>query len=367
MPASEQADPVDVSVLVPVYNEARHIAETAARMCEQRLDASVEFLFVDGGSDDGTRQLLEEIERRDQRVRVLDNPARTIPVALNIGLRCARGEFIARMDAHTYYPPDYLARALERLRRGDATWVSGPALPRGFGRWSKRVELALGTWLGVGDANFRRMATDEFETYTGFTGMLRRSTLLGHGGWDEESAVNEDGELAARIRAAGGRIVCMPELRASYVPRDSLPSLARQYWRYGQYRARTSYLHPESMRISNLAAPALALALLLRLVGPRPIARLAGGGLAAYAVAVSAVTASSARRAPTGDAIALPLVFATMHIAWGMGFLVGSLRFGPPLEATALAVGLRRRPAASGSPPKTPPPAPASAAVADAP
>src|SRR5919202_4839125 len=108
------AAPVLASVLIPVLNEERHIRETVAAMQAQRVDGPVEFLFMDGRSDDATRAILDELAREDPRIRVIDNPGRGIPQALNVGLRHARGEYVARMDAHTHYPPRYLARGVER-------------------------------------------------------------------------------------------------------------------------------------------------------------------------------------------------------------------------------------------------------------
>src|SRR5215210_6436847 len=102
-------DGVDVSVLVPVRNEAAGIRETVAAMQAQRFPGRLEFLFVDGRSEDATRETLEELARDDPRIRLLDNPAREVTPALNIGLRAATGRYVARMDAHALYPPDYLA------------------------------------------------------------------------------------------------------------------------------------------------------------------------------------------------------------------------------------------------------------------
>src|SRR4051794_14724266 len=148
--------PVLASVLIPVLNEERHIRETVAAMQAQRADGPVEFLFMDGRSDDRTRAILEEISHEDPRVRVLDNPERRTAHGLNVGLAAARGEYVVRMDAHGIYPPDYIAAGVERLRRGDVDWVAGPAVPRGTGRWSRRVALALGTGLTtVGSRKWR--------------------------------------------------------------------------------------------------------------------------------------------------------------------------------------------------------------------
>jgi succinoglycan biosynthesis protein ExoA len=329
------AEAVDVSVLIPVRNEAAVLREVADAMRAQHFDGSFELLFVDGRSDDGSRAILEQLAAEDRRVRVLDNPARRTPQALNLALRAARGRVIARMDAHTRYPAGYLAAGVERLDRGGADWVSGPQLARGDGRWSRRVALALSTRLGTGGADFRHGADAEFEVDSGFTGMWLRETLERHGGWDEEWLNDQDFELAARIRQAGGRIVCVPAMAAEYIPRDSLRRLAEQYHRYGFYRVKTSLRHPGSLRRSHVLAPGLVLTAAAASAAPRPLRRAARAGLAAYAAAVLATSARELRSAPATDAAALPLVFATMHLAWGVGFLRGCATLGVPWRALA--------------------------------
>jgi glycosyltransferase involved in cell wall biosynthesis len=341
---------VDVSVLTPVLNEEEHIREVAAKMLAQRFDGTIEFLFIDGASEDRTVEILRELQRDDERVRILENPRRSTPVGLNIGLANARGAFIARMDAHTLYPEDYLARGVARLRRGGADHVSGPQLAHGEGTWSRRVALALETPLGRGGAEFRQPSNGEIEVDSGFTGVWPRSVLEAHSGWDEDWHNDQDSELAARIRGSGGRIVCLPEMGARYIPRDSLKALARQYWRYGVYRAKTSGAHPESMRRSHLLAPSLAVSLAAAILPLGRLRKLGRAAVALWCAAVVGVAMAEAWRADTtdldasvGDMAALPAVFGAMHLAWGFGFLFGCVRFGPPLRAFAY---LARRPRA---------------------
>ena len=252
---------VDVSVLTPVLNEEEHIREVAAKMLAQRFDGTIEFIFIDGDSEDRTAEILRELQRTDPRVRILQNPRRSTPVGLNIGLANARGAFIARMDAHTLYPEDYLARGVARLRRGGADHVSGPQLAHGDGTWSRRVALALDTPLGRGGAQFRAGLERRDR---GRQRLHRRLAALGARGARRlgRGLAQRSGLRAGRPHPrGGGRILCLPEMSAKYIPRDSLKALARQYWRYGVYRAKTSGAHPESMRRSHLLAPSLALSL----------------------------------------------------------------------------------------------------------
>jgi glycosyltransferase involved in cell wall biosynthesis len=310
-------------------------------MLSQRFDGTIEFIFIDGASNDRTAEVLREFARTDPRVRIFENPRRSTPISLNIGLAEARGAFIARMDAHTLYPEDYLARGVERLRRGGASHVSGPQLARGEGTWSRRVALALDTPLGRGGAQFRQANGGEIEIDSGFTGVWPRAVLEAHGGWNEDWHNDQDFELAARIRGSGGRILCLPEMGAEYIPRNSLSSLARQYWRYGVYRVKTSRAHPESMRRSHLFAPALAGAVAAALLPLGRVKQLGRQAVALWCAAIVGMAMVEAWRADRiveldatpGDVAALPAVFGAMHLAWGFGFLFGCVRFGPPVRA----------------------------------
>lgn len=327
---------VDVSVLTPVLDEESHIREAVAAMQAQEFDGTVEFLFMDGGSHDRTRAILEELAVEDPRIRVLDNPQRTTAYALNVGLAAARGRYVARMDAHAFYPRTYLASGVERLRRGDVAWVAGAAIPRGEGHWSRRVALALNSGLTTIGSRKWGEGQEEVELDTGvFAGVWARDTLDRYGGWNPEWPVNQDSELAARVLADGGRIVLLPAMAAEYVPRNSLGGLTRQYFRYGLYRAKTSRHHPGSLRRSHMLAPGLVAAALAAVAAPRPVALSARVALGAYATALVATSIRVAEPGRERDAAALPLVFAIMHGSWGAGFLASFAVNGPPIAALA--------------------------------
>ena len=330
---------IDASVLIPVLNEEPYIHAAVARMQAQRFGGTFELIFIDGGSEDRTKELLEEMALEDPRIRILDNPERRTPNALNIGLAAARGRLIVRMDAHTYYPDRYLSAGAKRLEAGDVAWVSGPQLATGVDKWSRRVALALSSPLGTGGAAFRRRSTGEIEVDSGFTGMWRRDCLERYGGWDVRWPVDQDFELAARMRADGLRIVCIPEMAAEYIPRNSLRRLAKQYWVYGRYRVKTSVAHPRSMRRSHVLPPGLALTVTAAALAPRPLRRVARLGIGIYLLALGYATVDVATPDNWRDAVTVPLVFACMHLAAGFGFLAGCLEYGPPIAALR---GLRR-------------------------
>jgi succinoglycan biosynthesis protein ExoA len=335
---------VDCSILVPVLNEERFIEAMVAAMRAQRFDGDLEFVFADGGSNDRTREILDELGREDPRIRVFCNPRGSVSSGLNVALREARGTWTARMDGHTVYPPDYVAHGIDRLQRGDSPWISGPQRAHGHNPVSRAIELALESPLGRGGS--KKWGGDgapgkEFDLDTGvFGGVWRRQTLLDYGGWDERWDKNEDSELAARFLRRGERLICLPSMSSDYAPRDTLRGLWRQYREYGRFRVLTARHHPASMRRSHLIAPALLLDVALT-VAPGRLGTLARLGCGVYVAALAASGLQTAKR--TGrpaDAVLVPAVLATMHGAHGVGELAGTAQYGPPWAALALAAGV---------------------------
>jgi succinoglycan biosynthesis protein ExoA len=321
------------AVLVPVLDEARHLERALATIGEQELDGELEILVIDGGSTDGSRDVVAAVAQSDGRIRVLDNPAGRTPNALNIGLHEARATYVVRMDAHAHYPRDYIARGIERLEQGDVACASGPQLPVGERPTSRAVALALQSPLGVGGARFRRHNAHEEDVDSGFCGVWRRDLLLELEGWDEDWPVNQDAELAARIRGRGGRIVCLPEMAAQYVTRPSLRALARQYWRYGQYRVKTAGRHPTGLRRSHVLPPGLV-AVVASSALPTRLVRPLRWALALYGAVLLAEGQRLARRdSSRGLGVRMTAALATMHLSWGLGFLEGCRRFGVPWRA----------------------------------
>jgi succinoglycan biosynthesis protein ExoA len=338
---------VDCSVLVPVFNEERYIESSVAAMCRQRFPGDIEFLFADGRSTDRTREMLEAMSREDPRIRVFDNPNRSVSSGLNVALRQARGRWVVRMDAHTEYPDDYIAVGVRRLEKGDTRWVSGPQVPKGSGRVSRAVTLALASKLGRGGSRKwgeeTEKSDEEWELDAGvFAGVWERSTLLEYGGWDERWPRNSDSEMAGRFLERGERLICVSRMGAEYAPRDSLRGLWRQYLAYGEYRVRTAGRHPRTMRASHLLAPAVVVDAAASLLAPRPLRRAARAGALLYAgVLAGAGVRALPRAQERSDALLVPVALALMHIGHGVGMIVGAARNGPPLGAIASVAGLR--------------------------
>ncbi len=311
-----------VTIAMPCLDEAGFVEACLRSVRAQTYPSDrLEILMADGGSTDGTREILARLAAEDPRIRVVDNPDRYQAPGLNRLLERAKGEVFVRMDVHCEYAPDYVAKCVEVLERTGADNVGGAQRCRGRSEFEKAVCAALGSPLGMGGAAYRSPDNEGFVD-TVFLGAFRRAALLRLGGWDPGAITNEDAELNQRLVDQGGRIYLSRVIVVHYTPRGSLPALARQYFRYGQGRARTLRKHGRFLTLRP-ALPFLALCTGLLLVVVLPWTNAA---LYAAALAVATVLGESIRvgwkggvRRVAAAALALP----TIVLAHGIGFAAG--------------------------------------------
>ena len=320
-----------VSVIVPCRNEERHL-----KACLDSIVATayphdrLEILVVDGGSQDGTRAIAES--HNGATIRVLSNPAGTAPAALNIGIQQARGDIVARMDAHATYPPEYLPRLVEALDMTGADNVGGvlETLAATDTAVARAIAAACSHPFGVGNSQFRIGARTNQWVDTVAFGCWRRQLFNWLGMFDEELVRNQDDELNHRLLARGGRILLVPSVTAQYYARETLGQVARMFYQYGHYKPLVARKVGRVMTARQLAPPALTLGLLVAAAFAPflPVARWLGGALAVvYGVAVLGAAVRLAPRLGFRAALATVLVFPLMHFGYGWGFLTGLLRW----------------------------------------
>ncbi len=325
-----------VSVIVPVLDEEQSLARCLEAIRTQDYPPErVEILAVDGGSTDRGPEILDRFAAGEPRCRRLDCPGQPVSGMLNAGIALATGEVIVRIDAHAFPAPDYIRTCVETLRLTGADNAGGPMRPVGDSTTGEAVARAMCHPFGVGTARFR-FARQLEEVDTVYMGAFRRRVFSRVGGFNESLVRNQDYELNYRIRRAGGKVVVNPAIRSTYRTRASLGALWRQYFSYGFWKQRMLKSHPRSLRPRQLVAPALMLALLagaiasLLSLGPAAQPSSARWSLVIvamiYAVANLTVSAAIAARHGPRLLLRLPIVFATLHFAWGLGFLSGLAR-----------------------------------------
>lgn len=321
--------PPTVSIIVPCYNEQATIRSLLEAIYAQTYPrAALEVIIADGLSSDGTRAAIASFAAThpDLAITVVDNPRRLIPAALNRALQQARGEILLRLDAHSAPYPDYVERCVADLEAGLGDNVGGvwEILPGGTDWQARSIAVAAAHPLGVGDAAYRHARRPACVDTVPF-GAFRRELLARVGFFDERLPANEDYEFNARLRQRGGRVWLNPAIRSRYIARSTLPDLARQYWRYGFWKWQMLRRHPRTLRWRQALPPLFVVSLIAAgvLATFLPLVRLLLAAEASlYTFTLLAVAVFTAWRRKEGFLIAgLPLAMATMHLAWGAGFL----------------------------------------------
>ena len=314
-----------VTVVIPVLNETRTIDGTMEAVLDQSYP-NLEIVVVDGESDDGTLDKLAVWLERDSRLRVVSNPRKAIPPALNIGLDSARGKYLVRVDAHSAIPRDYVTRLVATLEAGEFAGVGGRKTAVGSPPAGNVIAAVLGSPIGVGGSSYH-YATEPMETDHIPFGAYRVDVARDLEGWDERLVANEDFEFDVRVRASGGKLFLDPSVEIRWQCRSRILDFARQYRRYGRGKADVAFLHPSEVRLRHMAPPilvaGLAGSLVLLVVSPIPLAA-AVGGYGLLLLAMSVPIARSLSR--WSEKVRVPAALAAMQLAWGWGVWEGLFR-----------------------------------------
>jgi len=328
LPAEEQNNTLPlVSFVIPMLNEAAAITRCISSILEQSYPAGrIEIVVVDGLSTDGSRAEVEALARKHPNIRLFDNPEKRTPRSLNIGIQNSRGEVVIILGAHTRIDNEFVALNIRYMREMGVKCTGGTQINTGDTYWQRAIGLGMGSRFGIPSAPYRYDKRKRFVDTVVYAAYARE--LFDEVGYfDEELHISEDAELNWRIRKAGYRIFFTPEIISYYYPRATLGRLARQFFNYGILRVNVIKKHHDAVKPVHLVPPLFVLAtLLLAAAALRWPA--AGRALfaiwAAYGLFLAVAAVSTCREEKSWSCLpALPAVFLTMQIAWGLGFLAG--------------------------------------------
>ena len=312
-----------VSVILPVLDEADSIGNVLTDLVGQDYPGQIEIVVADGGSIDGTLDILSGWEA-DSRVTVIDNPGRGQSSGLNLAAERAEGSVLVRADGHTRYAGDYIRQSVDVLgQMGGA--VGGRMTPVGTAANERAVAAAMNSPMTMGPGRFHHALSRE-EVDTVYLGAFHKEDFQAISGFRSfPSGSSEDADFYYRWRRSGRQVFVDPTIQTSYRPRGSWGSLWRQYWRYGQGKTEMLWVNGRLPSWRPLAPIGLVLAMTATVLS----GVLSGlwvpaiGLAAAWIVLLVAVGASSGESAPSVVAAA-----GIMHIAYGLGAIFGFFR-GP--------------------------------------
>ena len=318
-----------VTVIMPVRNEGPFISRSLGAVLSQDYPRDrMEVIVSDGMSTDETRETIHRLQQQYPNLHIVDNAGRIAPTGLNSALREAHGDVIIRIDGHCEIARDYVTQCVETLSREKADGVGGPIETVGA---NPAIPLAMSSMFGVGGTAFRTggnhrtesVDTIAFPAYT-------RDAIEKAGPFDEELVRNQDDEYNYRLRKLGRRILLSPTIRSRYYSRSSLRSLWRQYYQYGYWKVRVLQKHPLQMKWRQFVPPLFVLTLLMSGAAAiffRPATPLLLLIAGCYVIANLTASILVARTTSWSALLLLPVIFAILHLSYGLGFLVGLIRF----------------------------------------
>lgn len=329
-PAADANPFPPVSVVMPVRDESRHLADAVRRVLDQGYPGQLEVVIAVGPSRDDTQAIAERLAADDPRIRLVANPTGRTPAGLNLAIAASCHDIVIRVDGHGELADGYVATAVETLQRTGAANVGGIMDAQGRTPFEQAVAVAYTSRLGLGGSTFHLRTSPEGPADTVFLGSFRKDALEAIGGYDETLYRAQDWELNYRLRERGETVWFTPRMQVTYRPRSTLRALARQFYETGKWRREVARRHPDTLNARYLAPPLALLGVLggvavgghgsYHRVGWMRLGWLAPIG---YLALVMAGAAGMRREMPWQVRARLPVVFATMHMCWGWGFLVG--------------------------------------------
>ncbi len=233
-----------VTIAIPAYNEAKYIESVIDGFIRQQYPNLCQILVADGGSQDGTQDIVSEISLRDSRVRLIENPHKIQSYALNIMLEEATSDIFLRADAHCNYASDYIQRSVAALMGSGALNVGGAQRFVAETAFQAGVALSSRSILGNGGAKYRDPNYNG-NSETVFLGCFWKECLLEIGGFNTATHPNEDAELNLRLLAKNANAVYISsDIKAWYYPRKNVKTLWQQFFKYGYSRCLTARRHP---------------------------------------------------------------------------------------------------------------------------
>lgn len=243
---------ITVSVVMPIYNEEKYIGKCIQSLLNQDYESNkMEWIFVDGCSKDRTKEIISEyIAKYPKLINVIDNPNKTVPYAMNLGIRKARGKYIVRLDAHAEYSSDYISKCIYYLEKTGADNVGGVLETKSHGFVGNAVAMMLSSKFGVGNSQFRTNGKSGYVDTVPF-GAFRRETFEKYGYYDERLTRNQDNEMNYRIRKNGGKIYLAEDIKLAYYCRDSIKGIADMAVKNGKWNIITMKLCPGAMGLRH--------------------------------------------------------------------------------------------------------------------
>ena len=318
-----------ITLILPIRNEFQFLSKALSSIINQKFPVNnFEIIISDGGSTDGTLEIVNSIIQDNSNVHLIDNPQKIVSTGFNLALNKAKGDIIIRVDGHCEISPDYLEKCSNLLKNGDADIVGGVIETISFGLIGDAISIAQSSWFGVGGVKFRinNLEKPDYVDTLAF-GAHKRDIFKDIGGYDEEMVCNQDDEFNHRAIQSEKKIWMDPAIKTIYYSRSTYSKLFKQYFNYGLYKVRGIQKRGEVFSIRHLIPSFFIISLIITLVIgfflQLPWVTLSVGFLyLIFNLSASIFVSPSFRLIHL-----ISLAYWTLHLGYGLGFIWGLIKF----------------------------------------
>jgi glycosyltransferase involved in cell wall biosynthesis len=322
------ANQISVSIIIPMRNEEKFVSKCLDSLLSQIQGRNnFEIFCIDGMSVDKTAEIIQQYARKDNRIRLIENPLKIVSAAMNLGIGQSRGDFIMIVGCHAEYAPDYIDKCLEVFKRTGADQVGGyfTTLPSKDTAVGRAIAAVTSSRFGVGSG--QRVTGPEREANVTAFGGFRRDVFDRFGLYDERLVRNQDIELFNRIHRNGGKIIISPKIRIKYYNRSTFSGLANQAFLNGLWNPYTVWLTHGGMNLKHFVPLIFLLSIIMLCLAGFlwwPAWVVLGCELLAY-ITIAWVNAFRLAGEARTSTVLIFLAFVQLHFIYGIGSLWGVL------------------------------------------
>jgi succinoglycan biosynthesis protein ExoA len=322
---------VKISFILPIRNEENFIVKTIQSIFSQTIEEDFEIIVADGMSNDGTREIIQELKRENPKIHLIDNPEKIVSTGFNRALNESKGDIIIRVDGHCEIAPDYIQKCLKCLEKINADCVGGATGHVASGLVGKSIKMAQSSFFGVGGVSFRKKVEKGEYVDTLAFGAYKREVFDQLGGYDEELVRNQDDEFNFRLIQNGWKIWLDPSIKSTYIQRNSFTDLFKQYFQYGFYKVRVVQKRRGIASWRHVVPGLFVLGLFTSL----SIFFVYGNNIPILSLCLPYLSFSlfatifELIKTPSNliSVMMLPITFFILHVSYGLGFLMGLIYF----------------------------------------
>ncbi len=322
----------EISFILPIRNEEPFIEKTIESIIKQNSNVEFEIIIADGRSTDYTKEIIEKLKFKHDNIILIDNPKKIVSTGFNLGLNKSKGNVIIRLDGHSKIASDFLSNIIRLFDEIDVECIGGPTKHISSGITGISISIAQTQKFGVGNALFRQeIKKGEYVDTLAF-GAYKRKVFRDIGGYDEELVRNQDDEFSLRLQQNGGKIWLDPSIKSYYYPRVSLLKLFKQYFQYGFFKIRVFQKRRALASIRQiipfLFVIYLILTTLMWVINIKYLFLICSPLIIYFSTGLLvALNSFFKRRRDFLSILILPITFFTLHLSYGLGFLIGLVYF----------------------------------------